>query len=146
MTVDQPGNGRRAGRVNHHIACSDLVGRQRADLGDHAVIQQDSVAPTKRRFQLAGDDDANVDNSRAQAVLLLPQPILADDVLCREAADPCIEPTPVCQADDERYFVGRGRVRWQGNRHAIIVGPDVERILVGERNIDRAARGGKLGE
>src|ERR1700719_796100 len=42
---------------------------------------------------------------------LLPQPILADDILGREAADPRIEPPPVGQADDERDLVGRGRVR-----------------------------------
>jgi len=70
---------------------------------------------------IAGDDDANVDNSRAQTALLLPQPILADDVLCREAPDPRVEPAPIGKADDQRDFIGRRRIRWQCNRYAIIV-------------------------
>src|SRR3984957_20159953 len=67
------------------------------------------------------------------------------DFFVGEAADAGIEPAAVRQTKDHGDFVGHRRIG-QHQRHAVVMGADVDVVLVVHRNIDRRARAGFLGD
>ena len=68
VTVDQPGNCRAACGVDHHVAARGLRGGKGADRGDATILHQDAVSLGKRRFEVAGDDGAEIDDGSPHGV------------------------------------------------------------------------------
>src|SRR3977135_2895143 len=69
MAVDQPGDGRSVGGIDHHVTGRDRTGGEGPDLGDEAVPHQDAVALGEWACEVAGHDGADIDDCRAHGRL-----------------------------------------------------------------------------
>src|SRR5580704_6216723 len=67
------------------------------------------------------------------------------DFFVGKTADAGVEPAAVRKTEYDRHFVGQRRIG-QHQRHAIVMGADIDVVPVVHRNIDRRARAGFLGE
>src|SRR3984893_13596617 len=67
------------------------------------------------------------------------------DVFVAETADAGIEPAAVRETKDHRDLVGHRRIG-QHQRHAVVMGTDVDVVLVVHRNVDGRAGAGLFGE
>src|SRR5205809_8080513 len=68
----------------------------------------------------------------------LHQAIFPLDVLKLQSTDARIQPSAICDTNNDGDLVGQWRIL-ERDGHAVIMGADVKRIFAGDRNVNRCA-------